>query len=80
MVEAKRGLKIQCRGHLQWHVLPTEFYKNLPTGSKVDGEQTQTHRLQCVLISLLFLPFGKESRLKGVDEIDTMYVDYYALL
>jgi hypothetical protein len=44
------GLKRTCRGHLQWHDLPTEFHKNLPIGSKViSGGHTQTdgqtHRL-----------------------------------
>jgi hypothetical protein len=31
------------QGLLQWHDLPTEFHKNLPTGSKVIGEGGDTH-------------------------------------
>jgi hypothetical protein len=34
---AATALKLWRRGHLQWHGLPTEFNKNIPTGSKVDG-------------------------------------------
>jgi hypothetical protein len=44
MVEGA-GLKVWCRGYLQWHGLPTEFHKNLPTGSKVIGGDRRTDRL-----------------------------------
>jgi hypothetical protein len=36
------ALKLWHRGHLQWHDLRTEFYKNIPIGSEVDGGQTDT--------------------------------------
>jgi len=36
-------LKLWHRGHLQWHDLPTEFHKNLPTDLKVDKGR-KTHR------------------------------------
>jgi hypothetical protein len=56
------GLKSRRRGHLQWHDLPTEFYKNLSMGSKVI--RGDTDRQTGDLISLTFL--FKESRLKIV--------------
>jgi hypothetical protein len=65
MVEGA-GLKVWCRGHLQWHDLPTEFHKYLSIGSKVIRRDTQidrwTDRQTGDLISLTFL--FKESRLK----------------
>jgi hypothetical protein len=34
-------LKIQLRGHLQWHDIDTEFHKVLTLGSKVSWEHKQ---------------------------------------
>jgi hypothetical protein len=28
-------MQVWCRGHLQWHVFPAEFYEHFPVGSKV---------------------------------------------
>jgi hypothetical protein len=42
---AAMALKLWRIGNFQWHDLPIEFHKNLPIGSKVDGEgqaSTQT--------------------------------------
>jgi hypothetical protein len=58
---AATALKIRHRAHLQWHDLPTEFHKNLPTDSEADGGQT--HKQDGDLKSLYF-SYRKESRLK----------------
>jgi hypothetical protein len=51
-------LKLWCQGHLQWHNLPTEFHKNLPIGSQVDGRDKHTDRM---VISLAYIfPLGRE--------------------
>jgi hypothetical protein len=57
------ALKLCRRGHLQWHDLPTDFLKNLPVGSKIDGWDRHTNRQDDDLISLHF-SFRKESTLK----------------
>jgi hypothetical protein len=44
-------LKIVARGHLQWHVHPTEFHENLQTGLKVSGAHIRhAHRQRGDLI------------------------------
>jgi hypothetical protein len=43
---ADTTLKLQCRGHLQWHDIQTKFHKNLPIGLKVyGGGETETDRM-----------------------------------
>jgi hypothetical protein len=53
---AATALKLWRRGHLQWHVLPTEFHTNLPLVQKLMGDKAYTHkhRQNGNLISLLF--------------------------
>jgi hypothetical protein len=65
---AAAGLELWHLGHVQWHDLPTEFHKNLPNGSKIDGGET--HRM----ISLGYLfPFRKERRLKIHCSVSVVY-------
>jgi hypothetical protein len=54
--------KLWCQGYIQWLDLLTEYHTNLPIGTKV--HRGDTHRQEGDLISLLFPPFRKESRLK----------------
>jgi hypothetical protein len=51
---AATALKLWRRGHLQWHNHPSEFHKNLPIGSKVEGRarHMQTGRM---VISLAYI-------------------------
>jgi hypothetical protein len=69
---AATALELWRRGHLQWHDHPSEFHKNLPNGSNVEGwvRHMQTGRM---VISLAYIfplerEFG-EKRLKSGTKI-----------
>jgi hypothetical protein len=66
------GIRSMVSRSLQWYDLPTEFHKNLPTGSEVIRRDSQTDSGDLIILTFLF----NGSRLKRNNIISVLSYFY----